>query len=292
MLRPARSIVRHFVEVIASMDVIESHGARIPILGFGTMTLKEDQCVQLVEASLKLGYRHLDTAQMYGNEREVGSGMRGSGLKREDIFLTTKVWFTQLASGDFERSVDESLERLGLPWVDLLMIHWPNAQVPLSESIAALCKMKKAGLTKHIGVANFNIAMIEEAVKLASQPIAVLQIETHPYLGQSKVIAAARRYGMAVVGYCPLARGKVPAEAVLQRIGKAHGKTPAQVALRFLEQQQIIPIPRTSKRERLAENLGSLDLKLSEAEMAEIAKLQRPDSRIVSPPQAPVWDVS
>jgi diketogulonate reductase-like aldo/keto reductase len=290
MLRPARSIVRHFVEVIASMDVIESHGARIPILGFGTMTLKEDQCVQLVEASLKLGYRHLDTAQMYGNEREVGSGMRGSGLKREDIFLTTKVWFTQLASGDFERSVDESLERLGLPWVDLLMIHWPNAQVPLSESIAALCKMKKAGLTKHIGVANFNVAMIEEAVKLASQPIAVLQIETHPYLGQSKVIAAARRYGMAVVGYCPLARGKVPAEAVLQRIGKAHGKTPAQVALRFLEQQQIIPIPRTSKRERLAENLGSLDLKLSEAEMAEIAKLQRPNPRIVSPPQAPQWD--
>ena len=290
MLRPARSIVRHFVEVIASMDVIESHGARIPILGFGTMTLKEDQCVQLVEASLKLGYRHLDTAQMYGNEREVGSGMRGSGLKREDIFLTTKVWFTQLASGDFERSVDESLERLALPWVDLLMIHWPNAQVPLSESIAALCKMKKAGLTKHIGVANFNVAMIEEAVKLASQPIAVLQIETHPYLGQSKVIAAARRYDMAVVGYCPLARGKVPAEAVLQRIGKAHGKTPAQVALRFLEQQQIIPIPRTSKRERLAENLGSLDLKLSEAEMAEIAKLQRPNSRIVSPPQAPQWD--
>ena len=290
MLRPARSIVRHFVEVIASMDVIESHGARIPILGFGTMTLKEDQCVQLVEASLKLGYRHLDTAQMYSNEREVGSGMRGSGLKREDIFLTTKVWFTQLASGDFERSVDESLERLALPWVDLLMIHWPNAQVPLSESIAALCKMKKAGLTKHVGVANFNVAMIEEAVKLASQPIAVLQIETHPYLGQSKVIAAARRYGMAVVGYCPLARGKVLAEAVLQRIGKAHGKTPAQVALRFLEQQQIIPIPRTSKRERLAENLGSLDLKLSEAEMAEIAKLQRPNSRIVSPPQAPQWD--
>jgi diketogulonate reductase-like aldo/keto reductase len=227
---------------------------------------------------------------MYSNEREVGSGMRGSGLKREDIFLTTKVWFTQLAGGDFERSVDESLERLALPWVDLLMIHWPNAQVPLSQSIAALCKMKKAGLTRHIGVANFNIAMIEEAAKLATEPIAVLQIETHPYLDQGKVIAAARRHGMAVVGYCPLARGKVPADPVLQKIGRAHGKTPAQVTLRFLEQQQIIPIPRTSKRERLAENLGSLDLRLSEAEMAEIAKLTRPDSRIVSPPQAPKWD--
>jgi diketogulonate reductase-like aldo/keto reductase len=122
MLRPARGIPRQFMEVITRMDVIESHGALIPILGFGTMTLKEDVCVQLVEASLKLGYRHLDTAQMYGNEREVGSGMRGSALKREDIFLTTKVWFTRLASGDFEHSVDESLERLALPWVDLLMI--------------------------------------------------------------------------------------------------------------------------------------------------------------------------
>jgi diketogulonate reductase-like aldo/keto reductase len=132
------------MEALPAMDMIESHGARVPILGFGTMTLKEDLCVQLVEAALKLGYRHLDTAQMYSNEREVGSGLRGSGVKREDIFLTTKVWFTQLASGDFERSVDESLERLALPWVDLLMIHWPNAQVPLKDSITSLCQVKKA----------------------------------------------------------------------------------------------------------------------------------------------------
>jgi 2,5-diketo-D-gluconate reductase B len=290
MLRPAAHSGGICAEVIARMDVIETHGARIPILGFGTMTLKEDLCVQLVEAALKLGYRHLDTAQMYGNEREVGSGMRGSGLKREDIFLTTKVWFTRLAPGDFERSVDESLQRLALPWVDLLMIHWPNAQVPLADSIASLCKVKKAGLAKHIGVANFNIAMIEEAVHRASEPIAVLQIETHPYLDQSKVIAAAHRHGMAVVGYCPLARGKVPADPTLQKIGHAHGKTPAQVALRFLEQQRVVPIPRTSKRERLAENLGSLDFTLSEADLAEIATLARPDSRIVSPPQAPKWD--
>jgi 2,5-diketo-D-gluconate reductase B len=272
------------------MEVIESHGARIPALGFGTMTLKEDLCVELVEAALQLGYRHLDTAQMYGNEREVGSGLRGSGLKREDVFLTTKVWFSRLAPGDFERSVDESLEKLGLPWVDLLMIHWPNAQIPLAGSIAALCKVKKAGLAKNIGVANFNIAMIDEATKLASEPIAVLQIETHPYLDQAKVIAAARRHGMAIVGYCPLARGKVPGDEMLQKIGRAHGKSASQVALRFLEQQRIIPIPRTSKRERLAENLGSLDFKLSDAEMAEIANLKRPESRIVSPPQAPKWD--
>ncbi len=272
------------------MDVIEAHGARIPVIGFGTMTLKGDLCVELVEAALQLGYRHLDTAQMYGNEREVGSGLRGCGLKREDVFLTTKVWFNRLAPGDFERSVDESLEKLGLPWVDLLMIHWPNAQIPLKDSIASLCKVKKAGLAKHIGVANFNVAMIEEAVKLASEPIAVLQIETHPYLDQGKVIAAARRHGMAVVGYCPLARGKVPGDATLQKIGRTHGKTASQVALRYLEQERIIPIPRTSKRERLAENLGSLAFSLSDAEMAEIGRLRRPDARIVSPPQAPQWD--
>lgn len=272
------------------MQVIESHGARIPVIGLGTMTLKDDVCVELVEAALHLGYRHLDTAQMYGNEREVGAGLRASGLSRDDVFVTTKVWFNRLAPGDFERSVDESLEKLGLPWVDLLMIHWPNAQIPLAGSIASLCKVKKAGLAKNIGVANFNIAMIDEATKLATEPIAVLQIETHPYLDQTKVIAAARHHGMAVVGYCPLARGKVPADETLQRIGRAHGKTPAQVALRFLEQDNIIPIPRTSKRERLAENLGSLDFKLTDAEMKEIGSLKRPDSRIVSPPQAPKWD--
>jgi 2,5-diketo-D-gluconate reductase B len=272
------------------MDVIEAHGARIPVLGFGTMTLKEDLCVELVEAALQLGYRHLDTAQMYGNEREVGSGLRGSGLKREDVFVTTKVWFNRLALGDFERSVDESLEKLGLPWVDLLMIHWPNREIPLAESMASLCKVKKQGLAKNIGVANFNIAMIEEATTLASEPIAALQIETQPYLDQTKVIGVAREHGMAVVGYCPLARGKVPADATLGKIGRAHDKTASQVALRFLEQHGIIPIPRTSKRERLAENLGSLDFTLSEAEMAEIGKLKRPDGRIVSPPQAPQWD--
>jgi diketogulonate reductase-like aldo/keto reductase len=272
------------------MDVIESHGAKIPVIGFGTMTLKDNLCVELVEAALHLGYRHLDTAQNYGNEREVGEGLRGSGVPRQDVFITTKVWFNRLAPGDLEHSVDESLERLKLPWVDLLMIHWPNAQIPLAGSIDALCKVKRAGLAKHIGVANFTVAMLDEATKAASEPLAALQIETHPYLDQTKILAAARRLGLAVVGYCPLARGKVPADAVLQKIGRAHGKSPAQVSLRFLEQEKIIPIPRTSKRERLAENLGSLAFKLTDAEMAEIAMLARPGSRIVSPPQAPQWD--
>jgi len=272
------------------MQVIESHDAKIPVIGLGTMTLKDKICVELVEAALHLGYRHLDTAQMYGNEREVGEGFRASGLPREDVFITTKVWLNRLAPGDFEKSVDESLERLKLPWVDLLLIHWPNAQIPLKQSVASLCGVKRAGLAKHIGVANFNVAMLDEATSLASEPLACLQIETHPYLDQSKILAAARRHGMAVVGYCPLARGKVPDDPVLQRIGRAHHKTASQVALRFLEQHAIIPIPRTSKRERLAENLGSLEFALSDAEMAEVGGLARPHSRVVSPPQAPAWD--
>jgi len=272
------------------MDAIEAHGARIPVLGLGTMTLKEQLCAELVEAALHLGYRHLDTAQNYGNEREVGEGLRASGVPRDQVFVTTKVWFNRLASGDLEKSAEESLGRLKLPFVDLLLIHWPNAQIPIADSINALCKVKRSGLAKHIGVANYTVAMLDEATKAASEPLACLQIETHPYLDQTKVLAAARRHGMAVVGYCPLARGKVPADPVLQKVGRAHGKSPAQVSLRFLEEERIIPIPRTSKRERLAENLGSLDFKLSDAEMAEIAMLTRPGSRIVSPLQAPQWD--
>jgi diketogulonate reductase-like aldo/keto reductase len=272
------------------VPVVEVKGARIPAIGLGTMTLKEAACVDLVQAALHLGYRHLDTAQMYGNEREVGEGLRASGVKREDVFVTTKVWFNRLAAGDFERSVDESLEKLKLPWVDLLLIHWPNAQVPLAESIGALCKVKRAGLTRHIGVANFNVAMIDEAVRLASEPLASLQVEVHPYLDQSKVLAAARRHGLAVVGYCPLARGAVPGDETLSRIGRAHGKTAAQVALRWIEQQGIVPIPRTSKRERLGENLASLEFELSNVEMADIGGLRRPNARLVSPPQAPQWD--
>jgi diketogulonate reductase-like aldo/keto reductase len=272
------------------MQFVEGHGAHIPAIGLGTMTLKETVCVDLVQAALHLGYRHLDTAQMYGNEREVGEGLRASGVKRDDVFVTTKVWFNRLAAGDFERSVDESLEKLALSNVDLLMIHWPNAEIPLAESIGALCKVKRAGLTRHIGVANFNVAMIDEAVRLASEPLAALQVEVHPYLDQTKVLAAARRHGLAVVGYCPLARGKVPGDDVLARIGRAHGKTASQVALRWIEQKGAVPIPRTSKRERLGENLASLEFVLSDTEMAEIDKLKRPDSRVVSPPQAPKWD--
>jgi 2,5-diketo-D-gluconate reductase B len=276
------------------MNVIEANGARIPAIGLGTMSLKEQICIDTMKTALKLGYRHFDTAERYGNEEWVGEGLKqglaASGLRREDVFVTTKVYWDKLAPGDFEKSVAESLKKLALPWVDLLLIHWNNPKVPLSESIAALCHAKKKWQTKHIGVANFTTAMLEEAVKLSTEPLVTNQIEVHPFLDQSKVLDACRRHGMSVTAYCPIARGKASGNETLERIGKAHGKSSAQVALRYLIQQGIVPIPRTANADHLAANLAMFDFTLSSAEMAEIGKLKTSDGRIVNPSHAPQWD--
>jgi diketogulonate reductase-like aldo/keto reductase len=272
------------------MHAVEANGARIPSIGLGTMTLMDQVCVEVVSAALRLGYRHLDTAERYRNEAAVGEGMRASGIKREEVFVTTKVYWTEAGAADFTRTAEASLKHLQVSSVDLLLIHWPNPKVPLAETIGALCKAKRDGLTKHIGVANFTIALLEEAARLASEPLVVNQIEVHPFLDQTKVLAACKRLGLAVMAYCPLARGKVPDNEVLQRIGKAHGKSAVQAALRWLVQQGMIPIPRTSKAERLAENLAVFDFTLSDAEMAEIGTLARPDGRCVNPAHAPAWD--
>ena len=273
-----------------SMHTITANGAQIPAIGLGVMTLKEETCVQAVDAALRMGYRHIDTAQMYGNEREVGEGLRASGIERAEVFVTTKVWHDRLRAGDFERSVDESLQRLNLSAVDLLLIHWPNKDVPLKETIDALCKTKRAGKTRHIGVANFTVALVEEAAKLAVEPLVTNQIEVHPFIDRSKVIAASRRHGLAITAYCPIARGAAPGDAVLARIGAAQGKSPAQVSLRFLVQQDIVPIPRSANPQHIADNLAVFDFTLSDAEMAELRGLGRADKRIVSPPHAPQWD--
>jgi 2,5-diketo-D-gluconate reductase B len=272
------------------MHLVEAHGAQIPAVGLGTMTLKDALCVSIVATALQLGYRHLDTAERYGNEAEVGEGLRASGIKRDDVFVTTKVYWDHLEPGEFKRSFDQSLRKLQLSAVDLLLIHWPNPNVPLKDSIAALCQAKRSGLAKHIGVANFTVPLIEEAVRLASELLVTNQIEVHPYLDQSKVIDACRQHGLSVTAYCPLARGKVPGDQTLIGIAKKNGKSVSQVALRFLVQQGLIVIPRTSKLERLAENLAIFDFSLSETEMTEIAGLRRPDGRVVNPPHAPKWD--
>ena len=270
--------------------VIEAHGARIPLVGLGTWELRGRACVRVVEHALRLGYRHVDTAELYDNEREVGEGLRASGVKRDEVLVTTKVWPSHFAPRDLERSVQASLERLKLSQVDLLLLHWPNPQIPLRDTLGALCKVQRMGLARHIGVSNFTVALIEEAVKLAQEPLVCNQIELHPFIDQSKVIAACRRHGMAIVAYSPVARGGVNRDKLLSRIGKTRGKSAAQVALRSLVQQGIIAIPRTPNPDHLAANLAVFDFRLSDAEMAEIDKLKQARMRVVNPPHAPRWD--
>ena len=254
------------------------------------MTLKGDVCIDAVSTALKQGYRHLDTAERYGNESEVGEGLRASGIDRNAVFVTTKVYHDKLAPADFEKSFDESLQKLKLVSVDLLLIHWPNPKVPLADTMRVLCKARRDGRAKHVGIANFTLPLIEEAVRLATEPLVTNQIEVHPFLDQSKVIAASRRHGLSITAYCPLARGKVPDDPTLTRIGKAHGKTASQAALRYLVQLGLVLIPRSSNPQRLTENLALFDFSLSDAEMTEIANLRRTDGRVVNPPHAPKWD--
>ena len=174
--------------------------------------------------------------------------------------------------------------------MDLLLIHWPNPKVPLAETLGVLCKARREGRARHVGVANFTTALLQDAVKLASEPLVTNQIEVHPFLDQDKVLAACRAHGLAVTAYCPIARGKVPGNEVLERVGRTHGKSSSQVALRYLVQQGIIPIPRTANADHLAANLAIFDFKLSDSEMAEIGKLRQPGGRVVNPPHAPKWD--
>ncbi len=272
------------------VPTVAAHHAHIPAIGLGTMTLKGDLCSRTVEAALRMGYRHLDTATFYGNEREVGEGLRASGVPREDVFITTKVRHVDLKPGDFERAVENSLKALGLSSVDLLLVHWPSTELPLAAYVPVLCRAKRDGQTRHIGVANFTIQLLDEALKIADEPLVNNQIEAHPMLDQSKLIAHCRTLGLSMTAYCPIGRGTVTGTELLDRIGSRYGKSGAQVSLRWLVQLGLIPIPRTSNPDKLKQNLDIFDFTLSEAEMSEIASLKRPDGRIVNPPQAPKWD--
>ena len=268
---------------------IEAKGFHIPIIGLGTWALRGSDCARLTEQAIRIGYRHIDTAQMYDNEREVGEGVRASGL-RSEAMVTTKVQPTLLAPHDLERSVKESLAKLRLDVIDLLLIHWPNPRIPLAETLGAMVKMKREGYTRQIGVSNFTVSLLEEANRISTEPLVCDQVECHPFLNQDKVIEACRKHGMAVVAYSPIARGGAKGDKLLEKIGKAHGKTAAQVCLRWLVQQGIIVIPRTSRVERLEENFSLFDFELSDAEMREIASLARTGSRIVDWTWSPNWD--
>jgi 2,5-diketo-D-gluconate reductase B len=269
-------------ENIITVPAIEAKGARIPLLGLGTWDLRGRTCARVVEQALRLGYRHIDTAEMYDNEREVGEALRASGVKRNDVFVTTKIWPSHFAPRELERAARDCLVRLRLSEVDLLLLHWPNPQIPLAETLGALCKVKRDGLARHIGVSNFTVPLLDEALRLSSEPLLCNQFECHPFLDQAKLIAACRENGMAVVAYSPIAKGRVRGDETLTSIGAAQKKTAAQVCLRFLVQQDIVVIPRTSKVERLSENAAIFDFALSKSEMTRIAALARRDGRLVN----------
>jgi 2,5-diketo-D-gluconate reductase B len=266
----------------ASLPFAAESGS-IPAIGFGTSPMTGGLTAGTVAAALKAGYRHIDTARKYGTEPAVGYALRASGMPRGDVFIATKVSHENLRTDDFARSVDESLAALEVDYVDLLLVHWPNPEIPLGETMQALAKAKRRGLARHIGVANFNIALLDEAIRLCPEPLAVLQAEYHPYLDQGKLLAAVRQRELAFIAYCPLGRGRLFSDPVLAEIAKAHDRGIAQVALRWLLQQGVGAIPFSSDPERIIRNFEVFNFTLSDDEMRRIASLKRADGRIANP---------
>src|SRR4030088_2795435 len=272
------------------MQFVEANGAKIPAIGLGTWELRERTCARIVEQALRLGYRHIDTAQVYENESEIGEGLRASGVRREEVFVTTKVWTTHFAPNDLERSTKDSLAKLRLSEIDLLLLHWPNPQVPLSETLGALARVKQLGMVRHIGVSNFTVALIDEAVAACPEPLACDQVEYHPYLDQTKVLEACARHGMALVAYSPVAKGRIKGDQTLTRIGPGPRESRAQVWLRWLVQQNLSAIPRTARIERLSENIDIFDFSLSADEMHAISRMGSAKGRLTDFGFAPKWD--
>jgi 2,5-diketo-D-gluconate reductase B len=273
------------------MLYVEVQAVRMPALGFGTFRLEGRTARRMVGYALELGYRHIDTAQMYGNEADVGEAIAASGVAREQIWLTTKIWPDNFRDGALQRAAEASVRRLKtVP--DLLLLHWPNPNVPRAETIRALNDARRRGLTRHIGISNSPVALIRESVAASEAPLLTDQVEYHPYLSQRPVLEELRRQGMTLTAYSPLARGDLFADPVLRRIGEPHGKNPGQVALRWLLQQDgVAAIPRSSREAHAKANFEIFNFSLSEAEMAEIFTLARPGGRLISPGgMAPSWD--
>jgi len=274
------------------MQNVHLGNAVIPSLGYGTYGLNQRETQRLLPAALRAGFRHIDTAQIYGNEADVGECVAASGIPRAEVFITTKVWVSNYHPRNFEASVDESLRKLKTDYIDLLLLHWPSTEIPLPEQIGGLNAVAKAGKVRHIGVSNFNRELMAEAVRLSEIPLVTNQFEYHPYLNQSRLIESTRKAGLTVTGYCGMAVGRVFSDDTLQEIATRYGKTVAQVVLRWLVQQDgIVALSRTSKAERLAQNLAIFDFELSPTDMAAIHALALPNSRIVDPRGlAPLWD--
>ncbi|EAU42801.1 putative aldose reductase [Fulvimarina pelagi HTCC2506] len=274
------------------MKKIEAHGASIPALGLGTYTLKGQTCTDIVAKAIEVGYRHIDDAKMYDNEREVGEGIRQSGVARNDLFVTTKVWWTDISREKLLDSARRSIDDLGIGAVDLMLIHWPNPDIALEESIDALNETISEGLTKFIGVANFPSALFREAASMSNAPLVCNQVEYHPHLSQRSVHEACRANDAAIIAYSPIGKGGdlLKAEPIL-RAAEAHGKSPAQIVLAWhMSQDGVGAIPRTSNPNRLSENIDVFDIALTPEETEAISALQSPDGRLIDPSFAPVWD--
>lgn len=273
-------------------SAVSAHGADIPVIGYGTMELPE-RPAELVAAAITAGYRHIDTARKYGTEQFVGEGIRASGIRRADLFVTTKVTELDAREADFMRSVETSLKTLQLDYVDLLLVHWPQPKVPFSETLGALAKAKRQRLTKHVGVSNFTLAMLDEAVRVCPEPLVTNQVEYHAYLPQDRMLAALKRYGMILTAYCPVARGELLSDPVVGEIAKRHNKTHAQICLRWLVQQPgVAAVPRALEERHIRDNIDIFNFELSADEMRKLSALRKRQLRIADPPErAPKWDV-
>ena len=268
--------------------------ANIPVLGLGTWQSTGQDCVDVVSQALKMGYEHIDTAQAYGNEKEVGQGIKQSGVSRDKFFLTTKIFPDDMK---FEpekliAAAKRSLADLDTDYVDLLLLHWPDDRVPLSETIPALCELQKQGLTRHIGVSNFNIANIIEAEKYADVPIVVNQVEFHPFIKQKTLQTFLNNHHILLEAYSPLARGDVFDNEIIKEIADKHNVTPAQISLAWiLADKHRVAIPKTANPDHLQGNLDAMKVQLSTDELEQIGKLASSDGRkIEHPDYSPEWD--
>ncbi len=269
-------------------ETLTVQGTEVPKLGYGTWQVTGRDAVDGVQDAIALGYRHIDTARMYDNEREVGEGLKAAGVDRGEIFLTTKVWTGDFAPDRLVAAAEDSLRRLQTDYVDLLLLHWPNPDIPVAEPIGAMAELADRGLIRHLGVSNFPTGLVEEARRHG--PVFANQVEYHPYLGQPALLAQAREHDLLLEAYSPFAHGRLLDDPVLAEIGEAHGKSVGQVALRWLlDQPQVCALPKASSHERRAQNIAVFDFALSDEDRARIADLDR-GLRTANPSFAPEWD--
>ena len=263
-------------------------GTEVPKIGYGTWQVTGPDAEEGVEDALRLGYRHIDTARAYENEDEVGRGIRASGVDRAEIFLTTKIWTSDFEHDRLIAAAEDSLRRLGTDHLDLLLLHWPNPDVPIGETVGALVELRERGVIRELGVSNFPSALVAEA--LEHGPVFANQVEFHPYLGQPVLLRQAREHDLLLEAYSPFAHGHLHDDPVLAEIGEAHGRSAAQVALRWLlDQPQICALPKASSHERREQNLAVFDFALTEDERGRVAALER-GMRTADPSFAPEWD--